>query len=86
MRLPQFTAEASLAKTNQHYVLTPGVAAKAGGVFPQGVIWAGGHVINYTFVLECFSDGRCTFKTAIVSPALGPPTGVFGPRTGEALT
>ena len=35
MRLPQFTAEASLAKTNQHYVLTPGLQQKPEEFFPK---------------------------------------------------
>ncbi len=73
MRLPQFTAEASLAKTNQRYVLSPGAAAVAGGVFPQNVTYAGGHVISYTDVLVCWSDGVCAFKTAIVT-GFGPIT------------
>jgi hypothetical protein len=37
LRMPGFTAEASLAKTTQHYALAPPAAADAGRVIPQGL-------------------------------------------------
>ena len=38
MRLPEFTAEASLGKTRESYILTSGTEAEAGRVLPQAVI------------------------------------------------
>jgi hypothetical protein len=35
MSMPGFTAEVSLAKTNQHYLLASTAAVKAGRVLPQ---------------------------------------------------
>jgi hypothetical protein len=45
MRLPEFTAEASLGKIRVHYVLMSGRAAEAGRVLPQ--------------VIECDPGGYC---------------------------
>jgi hypothetical protein len=35
MRMPGFTAEASLTKTDQRYILSPEAPAETGGVLPQ---------------------------------------------------
>jgi hypothetical protein len=41
MTMPRFTAEASLQKTKQHYVLASGAAAETGSVLPQAFIITG---------------------------------------------
>jgi hypothetical protein len=35
MRLPEFTAEASLGQTREGYIVTPGGSTETGGVQPQ---------------------------------------------------
>lgn len=37
MRVPEFTAEASLGKTRERYILTSGTAARSESVLPQFV-------------------------------------------------
>jgi len=81
MRLPQFTAEASLAKTKQHYVLSSGTTASSATVLPQilGVHWV---PVHSTVVQVCWSDGICTFETVVLDPlsigTVGPTHGVVG--------
>src|ERR1700733_6299208 len=68
MRLPQFTAKASLTKTHQHYTLFPGSAAATGTVVPQfisGVALVGHQLVGYITYWSC-SGGKCGLVTAIV--------------------
>ena len=53
LRTPGFTAEASLAKTAQHYGLGPAGTAGAGRVIPQGLFVnpGNGHLIY------CYDEG-----------------------------
>lgn len=52
MTIPGFTAEASLAKTMQHYVLASGAAAEAGRVLPQGLFVSPNGDLIY-----CYNEG-----------------------------
>jgi hypothetical protein len=75
MRLPQFTAEASLAKTTQRYILAAGAAAETGKVIPQGYqiryYGDGGYDIYY-----CFDEGGSggCFRVAHINPLLSGST------------
>jgi hypothetical protein len=53
MRMPGFTAEASLAKTKQHYALAAAPRADAGRVVPQGLF------VNPTnhHLIYCYDEG-----------------------------
>ena len=68
MRLPKFTAEASLGKTRGHYVLTSGAAAESGRVLPQlhprPEICAGCYS-GWVYVCE---SGACAWKYTVIGP------------------
>ena len=53
MRMPGFTAEASLVKTKQRHALAPVAAANAGRVVPQGLfVNPSNHHLIY-----CYDEG-----------------------------
>jgi hypothetical protein len=69
MSMPGFTAEASLAKAEQHYSHAAGAgAAEAGMVRPQGLSVRNGHLI-YCYdeggFSGCVDLGRVGARTAI---------------------
>jgi hypothetical protein len=69
MGMPGFTAEASLAKTEQHYANAAGASASsAGQVLPQGLYVNNGH-LWYCYdeggFSGCVDLGRVGARTAI---------------------
>lgn len=68
MRLPEFTAEASLGKVEESYILTSEAPAETGRVLPQ----------QHHFVPACFWDcndgfcGRVCVGTNVVGSGSGP--------------
>jgi hypothetical protein len=76
MRLPQFTAEASLGKSSKHYRLSSGTSTSSATIAPH-MVFGGIHWVPTEQVLVCWSDGICIFQTVFVNPlSLGPTSGV----------
>jgi hypothetical protein len=78
MRLPQFSAEASLGKSRKYYRLTSGTSASSASttIAPQ-MLLGGTHWVAAEQMLVCWSDGICIFQTVFVNPlSLGPTSGV----------
>jgi len=61
MSMPGFTAEASLAKIGQRYILTPGAPAETGSVLPQGCFCTTRCIFNFHGQRHCFTTcvGAC---------------------------
>jgi len=55
MRLPEFTAEASLGKTSEHYSLSTDLVSESGRVQPQGLfVNPNGDLVYCDSTVGCF--------------------------------
>jgi hypothetical protein len=64
MRLPEFTAEASLGKIEEPYISTSGTTAEAGRILPQGYVHTPGGGLIYCYNEGGFS-GCFTIRTGL---------------------
>jgi len=74
MHLPEFTAEASLSKNSEHYVLTSGhmAGASTGSLQPQFPIRFSGIECELA-AIDCFLFNQCYFYTQHCAPPPRPP-------------
>jgi hypothetical protein len=79
MRLPEFTAEASLGKNSKHYVLTSGhtAGASTGSLQPQLYTRFTGIECELA-AIDCFLFNQCYYYTQHCAPPPGPRPQVAG--------
>jgi len=94
MRLPKFTAEASLGKNSKYYVLTSGhtAGASTGSLQPQLYTRFTGIECELA-AIDCFLFNQCYYYTQHCAPPPRPPatgggggTGGAGPSPGPGST
>jgi hypothetical protein len=84
MRLPEFTAQASLGKTSEHYVLTSEYPAGAStrSLQPQFYARFGRPACTLAFI-DCFLFDQCYYYNQnCLPPSPSPPSGGGGGGNG----